>query len=249
MTKSRDDQMTKFTGFVVALFLVVFGASIHADDSVSAARELYASAAYTEALTMLDRIAAMPRASMNDPAVGLYKALCLFALGRNSDADHALEEMIGTAPMYRPSNVDMPPRVNARLVDARRRVLPTVVQQRYAQAKAAFERKDYAFAELAFRQTLDTLADPDVSGAASQPPLSDIKVLAAGFRDLSASAMNVATAPQWPLPGATLSVPETLTLARAPRIHNADETGVIAPVILDQHMPSYPQRVLVPLVG
>jgi TonB family protein len=243
--------MTRFTGVVVAASLwMAFGSSVYADDSVSAARDLYASASYSEALTMLNRMEGAPRGAGNDPAVDLYKALCLFALGRTADADRALEEMIGVAPAYRPSNVDMPPRVNARLLDARRRVLPSVVQQRYAQAKAAFDRTDYPLAEVGFRQMLETLGDPDISAAASQPPLSELKVLAVGFRDLSASAMTAAAKPQWPLPGAVSSVPQPIiNVARAPRIHNADEAGLIAPVIIDQRVPSYPSRVYVPLVG
>src|SRR4051812_10238663 len=121
--------MTRFITVLLSLWMALAG-RVYAQDSVAAARELYASAAYGDALTMLDRMGAH---AAPDPGVQLYKALCLFALGKTPDADRTLEEMTNAVPMYRPLDRDIPPRVHARLADVRRRVLPVIVQQRYSQ--------------------------------------------------------------------------------------------------------------------
>src|SRR5207248_2140850 len=66
------------------------------------------------------------------------------------------------------------------------RMLPDIIQQKYADAKGAFDRKELATARTGFKQVLDLLADPDIAQAAAAPPLSEMRTLAAGFRDLSA---------------------------------------------------------------
>ena len=64
-------------------------------------------------------------------------------------------------------------------------MLPAIVQQKYAQAKTAFDHKDYVAAEAGFTEVIKALGDPDLGTAASQPPLSDMGTLASGFKELS----------------------------------------------------------------
>src|SRR5207244_12224296 len=73
--------------------------------------------------------------------------------------------------------------------DVRRRMLPSIIQQKYAQAKSAFDRKQFDVAAAAFADVLTMMSDPDAAQSVAQPPLSDIRTLAVGFHDLSVSAM------------------------------------------------------------
>jgi hypothetical protein len=171
--------------------------------TLSTARDLYAGAAYEDALVLLDRLRAAGPRSDEIATIDQYRAFCLIALGRAADADQAIEAVVAAEPSYQPSGSEVSPRVRSAFSDVRRRVLPALVQSRYATAKAAFDRRDFVQAAAGFRQVLDVLGAPDVASAASQPPLSDLKILAIGFYDLSAAA----AAPPPPLPPSPPSPP------------------------------------------
>jgi len=79
--------------------------------------------------------------------------------------------------------------------DARRRLLPAIIQQRYLAAKNAFDSNDYRAASEGFTQVLIALSDPDIAQAVSQPPLADLKVLAGGFNDLTIRSLAPAPSP------------------------------------------------------
>src|SRR5262245_13692658 len=129
--------------------------TLHAQDRVAVARELYASAQYDEALELLGRISA-EAPSMDRQTVDLYRTLCLFAVGRRDEADRTIEAIIARDPLYRPGN-DLSPRTQAAFSDARKRLLPGIVQRQYADAKGAFDRKEYEAAAVAFGRVLATL--------------------------------------------------------------------------------------------
>ena len=116
-------------------------------------------------------------------------------------------------------------------------MLPTIVQQRYAQAKSAYDRKEWAAAAAGFSQVLVTLSDPDVGTDASRPPLSDIRTLAVGFEELSAKA----AAPPPPPPPAPTPAPAAPPppAPTAPRIYSADDTGVVPPTVINQTLPAF----------
>ena len=67
------------------------------------------------------------------------------------------------------------------------------MQQRYAQYKVAFDRKDYQTASAGFNELLALYADPDLANAAGRPPLADLRVLIGGFYELSLQAIADAT--------------------------------------------------------
>ena len=73
-----------------------------------------------------------------------------------------------------------------------------------------------------FKQVVGVLNDPDLRSAANQPPLSDLRMLATGFGELSASA---AAPPPLPLPSAPVPAPEQPQLAAVPT-SPAAQTGV-----------------------
>jgi len=204
---------------------------LHTQEPLAAARQLYAAAEYEEALRVLDTL---PPAALRDERQGveLYRALCLLALGRRADADRALEVLVTHDPMYRPTD-DLSPRLRVAFTDARRRVLPAVVQQQYSEAKTAYDRKAFADAAAGFRRVVDVLNDPDMSPSASLPPLSDLRTLASGFHDLSVKA--IAPPPPPPPPPDPVVVP--------PRIYTGEERGVVPPVAIRQELPRFPGAV------
>jgi TonB family protein len=206
---------------------------------LSAARELYAGAAYEEALVVLNRLRSTAPQSEESSAIEQYRAFCLLALGRAADAEQAIEAVVEAQPLFQPSNTEVSPRLRSAFSEVRRRKLPAIVLQKYATAKAAYDRKSWVEAESGFKQVLAVLSDPDVAVAASQPPLSDMKVLATGFHDLSAAA---AAPPPPPPPVAAAPPPPPAPTAIAGRIYVAGDPGVVAPVPIRQTLPPFPAQ-------
>jgi TonB family protein len=217
--------------------------AVGGDESLGTARELYASAAYEEALRVLDNLPPS-RTAEEIRTTEQYRALCLLALGRTADAETAITAVITRDPTYRPTS-DVSPRVRAAFTDVRRKTMPAIVQQWYTQAKAQFDRKEYAAAASLFNEALGLMADPDVQAAAAQPPLSDLRTLASGFRDLAESAI----APPPPLPSSpeptsapAASVPETRL--PAPAVYTSANIDVVPPIVIRQVLPPFPGRTL-----
>ena len=205
--------------------------------SLAAARTLYASAEYGGALDMLNGLLSQNPPATDRQAIELYRALCLVAVGNSTEASRIIEGMITEDPLYRPASDDVPPRLRSAFTDARRRLLPAIVQQAYVGAKGAFDRKDYAAAVAGFTQVLAGLSDPDIESASAQPPLSDLRMLATGFHDLALKAV----APPAPPPVAPAPEP---VVERTARIYSPSDGDVAPPAIIRQAVPPYPGRVL-----
>jgi hypothetical protein len=220
--------------------LVLSGPSLHAQDSLEAARQLYASAEYTSALTMLNGLVTSDSTREDRRSIALYRTLCLLAVGRGAEADRAIESMVSADPLFRPNADDIPPRMRAAISEARRRMLPAILQEKYRDSKAAFDRQDFEKAASGFKEMLDGLADPDISAAASQSPLADLKTLAVGFHELSSKALV-------PIPAAPVvaEVPAAKPPAPLlpPKIYSAEDRNVVPPQVVRQQIPSYPGRV------
>ena len=206
-------------------------------DSVAAARDLYASAAYEESLAVLNRLRALGQPPDQAMTIEQYRAFCLLALGRSSEAQSAIETIVVANPLFRPATDEMSPRVRTAFSDVRRRLLPGIVQQRYADAKAAFDRKDYGTAARGFSDVLAVLNDPDVGAAASQPPLSDIRTLAGGFSELSVKA--IAPPPPAPEPVKPVAAATPPPAPAPPRIYALNDASVVPPVAIKQQMPGF----------
>jgi TonB family protein len=216
-----------------------------AEDALATARELYASAAYEDALALLNRL------SPNQPieqtrTADEYRALCLLALGRTQEAEHAIEAVIVGDPSFKLS-ADVSPRVRATFGDVRKRMLPVIIQQQYTSAKAAFDKKDFSTAASAFTQMLVMMTDPDVEAAAARPPLSDLRTLAAGFRDLAVTASTPPPPP--PAPAPEPAPPPPPPPPAAPRVYTAVDSNVVPPVVLQQELPPYPGQLMIPRQG
>jgi hypothetical protein len=225
------------TATITAVLVLVAGASrVHAQ-SLDAARDLYASAEYEGALTMLDSLLSRELSLDEKRVIETYRVLCLVATGKESDAEGAIAALVARDPLYRPTD-DLPPRVRSTFSAARKRLLPSAVQTTYQEAKAAFDLKDYETAERGFSQVLEVLADPDVVEQASQSPLKDLRMLAAGFHELSLKAKApvepVAAAPPPPM------APVPAPVARADRIYSAEDRNVVPPIAINQSIPPFP---------
>jgi hypothetical protein len=230
-------------------FVLAAAAAVRAADDASPtlteARDLYSAASYEDALGVLNQLRAGDHHGDEVRAIDQYRAFCLLALGRTADAERAIEAVVAADPFFQPADADVSPRVRTAFKDVRRRMLPVIVQDRYASAKAAFDRKDFAEAAAGFKQVLDVLADPEVGAAATQPPLADIRTLATGFHELSASAaappplptvVTAAVAPPAPQP----------RMPAAPQIYGPDDVNVRPPAVISQVLPAFEFQTLVP---
>jgi hypothetical protein len=222
--------------------LLLSGPRLHAQNSLEAARQLYASAEYTSALTMLNALSTSESPRDEQRAIALYRTLCLLAVGRGAEADRAIESMVSADPLYRPDAEDIPPRMLKAIGEARKRMLPGILQEKYKDSKAAFDRQDFSYAASGFKEMLSGLADPDIALAASQSPLSDLKTLAIGFYELSSKAMAPVPAAR-PVAAAALSPAAPPTAIQAPKVYTSDDRNVIPPQAIRQQIPAFPGRV------
>jgi tetratricopeptide (TPR) repeat protein len=229
--------MTSVLAILIAAAVLTTG-----EDSLAAARDLYASAAYEDALAVLNRLPQSNQPLDVTRSVEQYRALCLLALGRTAEAEHAIEAVIAGDPSFRPA-ADVSPRVRATFSDVRRRMLPVMIQRTYTSAKGAFDRKQFADAASTFTQMLMMMTDPDVEAAAAKPPLADLRTLASGFRDLAVAA--AAPPPPPPPPPAPEPAPAPPPAPVVPRFYTAADANVVAPVTIRQALPSYPGQLAI----
>lgn len=242
----------RYTIAATVLGFTTCAAAAAGQDSISSARDLYAHAAYEDALVLLDRLRSADRPVTEARVVEQYRAFCLLALGRASDAERAIEAVVQTDPSFRPASSEASPRLLTAFAEVRKRVLPTIVQARYSAAKAAFDRKDWPEAEHGFQQVIQVLNDPDLQAAASQPPLSDLRVLAGGFRDLAQTSAAPPPPPPPPPPVEPPPPPPAPepVVPSPPRIFAAGDAGVTPPVTVHQALPPFPtQGAFIPTQG
>ena len=203
------------------------------ENPLTAARDLYASARYDEALAVLNGLPS-DNAIADRKSVEQYRSLCLLALGRGTEAESAIAAVVTADPLFMPGEADASPRVRAAFSDVRQRLLPQIAATRYASAKGAFDRKDYKAAEAQFKDLMALLDDPQMSGKQA-----DLRTLARGFLDL-------ATAAAAPPPEPKKADPPPAPAPAAPKpekIWSADDAGVMLPVALRQEVPRVPVNV------
>jgi TonB family protein len=210
--------------------------------SLAAARDLYASARYDEALAVLNGMQPQPAGSGADRrAIEQYRSLCLLALGRGAEAESAIAAVVTVDPLFVPGDSDASPRVRAAFSDVRQRLLPEIARARYSTAKATFDRKDHVAAEREFRALLVLLDDPQMAGR-----LRDLREIVAGFLELSVAAAAPPPEPKKaepePMPAAPPPAPISAVQIAA-RIWSADDAGVTAPVAIRQELPRVPKSI------
>ena len=246
-------------GFTCAVLALTGSTRAQSKASLSKAKELYASANYDEALSMLNELGTTVIAqgggvvgapSEEAASVALYRVLCLVAVGRSAEVDLAIERLVSQHPLFRPPSEELSPRIRTAVSSARLRMLPTMVQRRYEESRSHYDRGEFAAASAGFKWVLTALADPDMANLAGQAPLSDIRTLAGSFAGLAEKAMMppppppvVAAAPAAP-PAARTTPARDLT-----RVFTLDDADVTAPVIVRQNMPRFPGGLREPASG
>ena len=219
------------SSFAVAIVLL-FAATAAAQDPLTNARNLYESAAYEEALNEFGRLKADASATAV-AEIDRYRALCLMALSRASEADKVIESIVTNDPLYLPAATEAAPRVRAAFSAVRQRVLPGVARQLYVDAKALFDRKAYPEAAVALEKTVTVIDNID---GASQSDLSDLRMLATGFLDLSRASLR----PAPPAPAAE----KTAATATAPKVEAVPASAPFPAstnlVVLKQDLPPLP---------
>ncbi len=206
---------------------------------LNAAKDLYASARYDEALSVLNGLRIGE--AVDRKSVEQYRSLCLLALGRASEAENAIAAVVKEDPTYRPGESESP-RVRATFADVRKRLLPDLTTARYQSAKSAYDRRDWAAAEAQFRTVLTLIDDPDNTGR-----LTDLRVLAAGFLELSARAAAPPPPPVEPKPTPPPSIAAAPPAPAGPipgKIYTADDENVTPPVVIRQDIPGIPQMMI-----
>jgi TonB family protein len=237
MKKSRATIMVKRTLAPMLLAALVAVPASAQETPLAAARELYASARYDEALAVLNGLRPSESTSGTDlKSIEQYRSLCLLALGRGTEAEAAIAAVIGADPMYQPNETEASPRVRSAFSEVRQRQLPEIARERYVQAKASYDRKDYAEAEQRFRELLQLIEDPDMRGR-----LSDLRVLAAGFLDLSSAAAAPPPEPKREEPPPAPSAPPPPPVNQ---IFNADDPAVVGAVAIKQDVPRVPSQIV-----
>ncbi|MEO5897309.1 MAG: energy transducer TonB [Vicinamibacterales bacterium] len=208
--------------------------------SLTAARELYASARYDEALVVLNGLkpAAGP-ATADLKTIEQYRSLCLLALGRAEEAESAIAAVVTVDPFFAPTESEASPRVRSAFSDVRLKLLPGIAAARYEAAKLAFDRKEHANAERMFRELVTLLDDQQMNGR-----LPDMRVLAAGFLQLAIAAAAPPPEPK-PAPKAEPAAPAAASspVPVVPRIYGSDDAGVVAPGIIRQEVPNVPASI------
>lgn len=206
------------------------------ENPLTAARDLYASARYDEALAVLNGLPA-DNAVADRKSVEQYRSLCLLALGRGTEAESAIAAVVTADPLFMPGDADASPRVRAAFSDVRQRLLPQIAATRYSASKAAFDRKEYASAQAQFKDLIALLEDPQMNGK-----LADLKTLAKGFLDLASAAAAPPPEPKKPDLPATPPAPAPAP-PKPDKIWSADDAGVVLPVALRQEVPRVPVNV------
>src|SRR4029450_2996599 len=123
--QSRARCVMKTRILVIASMIVAFAAPAHAqlrdgrENPLTAARDLYASARYDEALAVLNGLPSDAVAS-DRKSIEQYRSLCLLALGRGTEAESAIAAGGTADPSYLPGEGEAAPGGGAALTAPRK---------------------------------------------------------------------------------------------------------------------------------
>ena len=191
--------MKRYWSTVVATACVtVMGSSVaHAQESLQQVKALYASAAYEDALSMVGRLQTRERKLEFEQ----YRVFCLVALGRTAEAEEVIAAVVAENPTFVPDAGETSPRIQGMFQRIRSGLVPEMAQRMYVEARAAWNRKDKAAAAGQFAalvQLIDSAGRIDGGGQANaekaEPMLSELRLLASGFLDLSRALSTPARA-------------------------------------------------------
>jgi TonB family protein len=191
-----------------------------------------------------------------------YRAFCLYALGRATEAESVAESLFRREPLTRLDATDLSPRLEMMFSNVRKRLLPLLIRERFQIAKTAFNQKNLTAARpplIEARLMIAEAAKLDVK----DDGLADLSVLVDGFLELvqttadaetsrptppiSAESANLAVRQKIepaPPKADNLAAREKVEAAPAasagglPRAYTVDDAGVTPPVVLNQSLPA-----------
>jgi len=223
-----------------------------AQDQLNAAKDLYASAAYEEALTTLTRLHEGAGGGGASEQVEQYRAFCLFALGRTAEAQAVAEGLVTVSPLLEIDSADASPRIVAMFNDVRKRMLPGLIREQYRSGRSAIDRKEFAAARSQFAKVRQMLDEAEKVGV-KDDTLADLRVLVEGFSELAENAV-ARQAPATPAPPSAPPSPANSDSAAssspaAPKIYAVGMEGVVGPVVVRQDVPQLPRELVAMLSG
>lgn len=201
--------------------------------AIDMARDLYAAAAYREALEAL----AKAEGSRPTAAVYEYQALCLLALGRKDEAVTALSKLVEHDPTFRVDLDELAPSVREVFESVRRETLPKAARRRFASAREAFEQGDYRTAAEGFVEVGRVLDEMSAMKLGTEDA-DDLRILVAGFKDLAQSRLRLAVTHPAPI----------AKLAGAPVIGSRARRAVVPAVAIERSVPPWPSTLPRPLL-
>ncbi len=202
----------------VLVFLSVSAPCPAAQDLLQPVKDLYASAAYEDALSAVGKL---DPTTLNADAEQ-YRVFCLVALGRVDEADKVVESLLTARPEYRPDPAQASPRIQALFAQVRGRIGPALVKRKYQEARAAMEQKDREQAIAQFETMLRLADDPDIRTDGS---VSELKELGAGFLELSRA-----------MPAKIKPAAEPAVGAPPPPVR---ANIIVPPVVVQQRLPAW----------
>jgi len=253
---------------VVGLIAAAAAAATAEQNPLERAKDLYASAAYEEALSTLarvnDSVASTPEVQRQ---VDEYRAFCLFALGRQEEAESVAEGIIRREPMARLDATDASPRLVAMFAAVQKRILPGLIRDQYRKLRPQIDQKQFIAAEPSLAETRRMLHEAERIGAMDDG-LGDLGVLIDGFLALAharsevrapaaaaaASSGNAAAVPAAaPAPPAATPIAAAVdgspvgaagapdvSRAPKPRVYSVEDADIAPPVPVYQREPSVP---------
>ena len=266
---NRKSQLLQ--ALVVTAVVAIASAVVRsAQDPLSAAKDLYASAAYEDALSTLSRINADGAAPDLSRQADEYRAFCLFALGRTREAESVAEALIRRQPLARLDAADASPRLESMFSDVRKRLLPSLIRDQFRAARLAIDDKTYSAAEPRLTDARQMILEAQRLGV-KDDGLADLSVLVDGFLGLiqsaadqhaaqapAAAAVVAGTAAAAPPRSSVASPgePSRPVAAAAPQsrpsaaaraadaaiAYTIDDEGITPPLTIQQRMPPMPAQ-------
>jgi TonB family protein len=219
--------------------------TVAASDDLAAARALYASGDYEQALSRL----AVVRTESTADEVDQYRALCLLALGRTAETERSLQELISRRPLFRMTDADVSPRLVALFHSVRKRVLPGAVKELYAKARTNFEQKQYVAASTQLKDVLDLIEDEDLDQETGA--FADLRLLAEGFLKLADVQIEAARAAEAAAAAAArAAAPEPVAPPPPePTVYSDVDAGITPPVTISRAVPPWRRPTTPALAG
>jgi len=221
----------------VVLTMLALAASgvASAQDSGTAARNLYAAAAYEDALALFDKLHAAG-SNVTDPGgIEQYRRIACLRSGASRGGSRDRRHRRGAASVR--ASLGRHLTASASRVPAG----PTADAAPHFSAsvrrcQSGLRSEEYEAASHQFDGVLSLLADPDLAEASNRSPLSDLRALATGFRDLSVANTPPATT--------TSSCPRSACDASAGSGLRARRHHGGPPVVIRQALPPLPRGVV-----